>query len=245
MTYYTGSVMAVPTANRQDFKDHCAAAWKVFKAHGARDMTETWGADVPTGKVTDFQGAVAAQNDETVVFSWITWPDRATADAAWQAMQTDAAMADMPEMPFDGSRMIWGGFAPVFNQGATEGAGYYQGFLLAVPEGNRDRYVEMAGQGWELFRKHGALGMVEAWGEDVPHGKKTDFYRATKAEDGEIPVFSWVAWPDRATCDAAARAMQDDMGDMGMSDMPFDGMRMMWGGFDPVFGSTESADARA
>ena len=77
-------------------------------------MVETWGSDVPTGKVTDFYQAVAAQDDETVVFSWMEWPDKATADASWQKMENDPAMKDLPEMPFDGSRMIFGGFETLF-----------------------------------------------------------------------------------------------------------------------------------
>lgn len=237
MTYYTGSIAAVPTANQQKYIEHATAAWPLFKSLGATRMVETWGVDVPKGKVTDFHGAVNARDDESIVFSWIAWPDKATAEAAWKSMQGDPAMNEMPDMPFDGSRMIFGGFSPVFEQGSDTGAGYYQGFTLAVPEENKSAYADMAGQGWQMFRKGGALGMIETWGEDVPHGKQTDFHRATKAEDGEVPVFSWTAWPDRATCDAAARAMEADMADFDMSQMPFDGMRMMWAGFEPVFDS--------
>ncbi|MFP3471504.1 DUF1428 domain-containing protein, partial [Micrococcus sp. SIMBA_144] len=91
--------------------------------------------------------------------------------------------------------------------------------LLAVPEQNKEAYAEMAHEGWEIFKKGGATGMIEGWGEDVPRGETTDFYRATKAQDGEVPVFSWSTWPDRATCDAAAKAMEADMGDMDMSKM--------------------------
>lgn len=241
MTYFTGAVAAVPTANKAAYQQHVAAVWPLFQTYGASRMVESWGADVPKGKVTDFQGAVQAKEDESIVFSWIEWPDRATADAAFQKMQSDPAMASMPAMPFDGSRMVFGGFAPIYEAGDDGAAGYYQGFLLAVPEGNKATYVKMAGEGWEHFRKGGCSGMVECWGEDVPHGKVTDFYRATKAEDGEVPVFSWTIWPDRATCDAASRAMEAEMGDMDMSTMPFDGMRMMWGGFDPIFDSRTAA----
>ena len=241
MTYFTGAVAAVPSANKNAYRAHVDAAWTLFKSYGATRMTETWGVDVPHGRVTDFYGSVAAEPDETIVFSWIEWPDKATADAAWQTMQSDPAMKEMPAMPFDGSRLIYGGFDPVFEHGAHSGAGYYQGFLLAVPEGNKAAYVDMANQAWEMFRKGGALGTVEAWGVDVPQGKKTDFYRATKAEDGEAPVFSWIAWPDRATCDAAAKAMEAEMADMDMPAMPFDGMRMMWAGFEPLFDSAKAA----
>ncbi len=236
MSYHTGSIAAVPTANRQQYLDHARECWSLFQRHGATRMVETWGEDVPHGTLTDFHRAVDAQDDETVTFGWITWPDRASADAAWQAMNDDPAMRDM-QMPFDGSRMIWGGFATVYEQGDAVGGGYYQGFALAVPAANRDAYVDMAGKGWEMFRKCGALGVVEAWGEDVPHGKRTDFHRATQARDDEVIVFSWINWPDRATCDAAARAMEQDAGDTAQWEMPFDGKRMFWGGFVPLFDS--------
>lgn len=241
MTYYTGSIAAVPTTNKQAYIEHATAAWPLFQGYGATRMVETWGVDVPHGKVTDFHRAVEAKDDESVVFSWIAWPDKATADAAWPKMESDPAMKTLPEMPFDGSRMIFGGFSPVFTQGQAAGQGYYQGFALAVPAANRAAYVDMAKQGWEMFQKGGAVGMVEAWGEDVPRGKRTDFYRATQAEGDEVPVFSWMVWPDRATCDAAAKAMEEGMDCQDMPEMPFDGKRMFWGGFEPVFDSGAEA----
>lgn len=238
MPYYTGSIAAVPTANRQKYIDHVRAVWPLFRSHGATRMIESWGVDVPRGKVNDLYGAVNAKDDETVVFSWIEWPDRAKADDAWQKMQKDPAMQAMPQMPFDGSRMIFGGFEPIFADGTDRGAGYIQGFALAVPERNKAPYVDMARTAWkDAFRPNGCTGMVEAWGVDVPHGKQTDFYRASKAEAGEVPVFSWTAWPDKATCDAAARAMEASMEGQEFPEMPFDGMRMMWGGFEPIFDS--------
>lgn len=241
MSYYFGSVAAVPTANKAKYIDHVKQAWDLFAKYGATRMIETWGADVPKGKVTDFYGAVDAKDDESIVFSWIEWPDKATADAAWEKMQTDPAMAAMGNMPFDGSRMIFGGFTPVFEGGQSDGASpYLQGFLLAVPEKNKDAYVKMAGDAWGMFEKFGCLGISENWGVDVPHGKKTDMYRATKAEDGEAALFSWVSWPDRATADTAGAQMQAEMEGKEFPEMPFDGMRMMWGGFDTIFDSAKS-----
>ena len=237
MPYYTGSIAAVPTARRQDYIDYARAAWPVFRDHGAERMVETWGVDVPHGHTTDFHRAVEAGEDETVVFSWIAWPDRATCDAAWQAMDEDGSMASLPEMPFDGSRMIYGGFAPVLEAGQTMGSGYYQGFALAVPAENRAVYSDTTRQGWETFGGYGAGGVVEAWGEDVPRGRRTDFYRATKAIEGEVPAFSWIAWPDRATCDWANEAMQAAGADQDFTELPFDGKRMMWAGFEPIFDS--------
>lgn len=118
MTYIDGFVIAVPTANKQKFIKHAKDADGMFIEMGAIRVIECWGDDVPEGKNTDFRMAVKAKDDESVVFSWIEWPDKATRDAA-MARMTDPSNTDPrmdPEknpMPFDGSRMIYGGFAPV------------------------------------------------------------------------------------------------------------------------------------
>lgn len=241
MTYYSGSVAAVPTGNRAAYVDHAARAWPHFRKRGALRMVETWGEDVPRGKVTDFWGAVDARDDEAIVFSWIEWPDRATAETATADLMADESVAaDMGEMPFDGGRMIWGGFAPLLAEGSDRGPGWIWGFLTPVPAASRAAYEVSARQGWDdMFRPNGALGSFENWGDHVPHGERTDMYRAVKAEEGEAVVFSWVVWPDRATADAAQRKMTEDMQAAGqMPEMPFDGMRMMWGGFAPIFDSS-------
>lgn len=118
MTYYSGFLLAVPTANRQKYIDMAQGAWPMFKRYGAIRMVECWGADVPHGKVTDFYMATKAKDDETVVFSWIEWPDRATADAGFEKMMSDPEMKMPPEMPFDGIRMMWGGFDPILDEKA-------------------------------------------------------------------------------------------------------------------------------
>lgn len=238
MTYYTGSIAAVPTNNKRQYEEHLVAAWAMLEPLGATRMVEGWGVDVQRGKVNDLFGAVQAKDDESIVYGWIEWPDQATADAAWRKMQEDPASHPMPDMPFDGSRAIFGGFAPILVAGRDRGVGYIQGFALAVPERNQSRYVDMARGAWdEAFGPRGCLGMVEAWGVDVPRGKQTDFYRASLAEDGEVPVVGWTLWPDKATCDAAARAMEAEMEGQTFPEMPFDGMRMMWGGFELLFDS--------
>jgi len=114
---------------------------------------------------------------------------------------------------------------------------YYSGLVLAVPEANRQAYIEQARSAWPMFQRLGALRMVENWGEDVPRGKQTDFYRATDAREGEVPMFSWIEWPDRATADRAYANMEREMQQNPMPAMPFDGMRMFWGGFAPIFDS--------
>lgn len=118
MTYISGFVVPVKTADKAAYRDHAARAVPLLKEFGALSMVEAWGEDVREGKQTDFLRAVNATADETVVFSWIVWPDRATADAAEARMQSDPRMAELGEMPFDGARMILGGFATLLDSEA-------------------------------------------------------------------------------------------------------------------------------
>jgi uncharacterized protein YbaA (DUF1428 family) len=127
MSYFDGFVIPVPSGNKQDFIDHAARADSVFGEHGALRVIECWGDDVPDGKVTDFRKAVQATDGETVVFSWIEWPDKATRDAAMgkmeELMKTDDRFnPEKNPMPFDGKRLIYGGFAPIVDQGAGKPA---------------------------------------------------------------------------------------------------------------------------
>ena len=116
MAYVDGFVAAVPTANREAFRAHAAEFASFFKECGALRVVECWGDDVPEGKLTSFPMAVQRQEDETVAFSWIEWPDKATRDAAFQRMQGDERMHSMSAMPFDGKRMIFGGFSPILDE---------------------------------------------------------------------------------------------------------------------------------
>lgn len=111
---------------------------------------------------------------------------------------------------------------------------YYSGFVLAVPTANKQAFIDHAVESWPIFKKRGAIRMIEGWGEDVPHGKETDFYRATNCKDDETPMFSWIEWPDRETADKAFAAMAEDFEGKEMPEMPFDGKRMFWGGFTPI-----------
>jgi uncharacterized protein YbaA (DUF1428 family) len=111
MAYVDGFVVAVPTANREKFKQHAEAAAAIFKEYGALSVAECWGDDVPEGKLTSFPMAVKLKEDETVVFSWIIWPSRQTRDAGMQKVMADPRLQpDVNPMPFDGQRMIFGGF---------------------------------------------------------------------------------------------------------------------------------------
>lgn len=114
MSYIDGFVMAVPTDNRQTFINHAKKFDSAFISHGATRIVECWGDDVKDGKVTDFRRAVQANDKEEVVFSWVEWPDKATRDAAMAEIMNDPEMSpEKNPMPFDGKRMIFGGFSPV------------------------------------------------------------------------------------------------------------------------------------
>ncbi len=234
MTFIQGFVAAVPTANRDAYRDHAAQALPLFKEFGARRMVEAWGDDVPDGTVTDFRGAVQAKDGETVVFSWIEYADQAAYDAALQAMMDDPRMEDMAEMPFDGSRMIFAGFDPLVDEGSGGTTGYVDGFLIPVAPDQKDAFFDLARRAAPVFLEHGATRVVEAWGDDLPDGKVTDFNRATKVTDGEKVVFAWIEWPSREVRDAGqAKVMADPrMQDPGT--VPFDGKRMIFGGFLPI-----------
>jgi uncharacterized protein YbaA (DUF1428 family) len=241
MSYIDGFVIAVPTANKQKFIAHATKGDSAFIDHGATRVVECWGADVPKGKTTDFQGAVAAGDDETVVFSWIEWPDKASRDEVMRKMdelgKTDERLNPAKDpMPFDGQRMIYGGFEPIVEHGKQSRDSYVQGFIVPVSAAKRESYRKMADEVWPLFKEYGALRVVEAWGDDVPEGKVTDFRRAVKAEPDEKVVFSFMEWPSHEVCDAAAERMMKDerMKPPDGMDIPFDGTRMVYGGFDPV-----------
>jgi uncharacterized protein YbaA (DUF1428 family) len=118
MSYIDGFVIAVPNANREQFIAHAKTFDAVFIEFGATRVVECWSDDVPKGTLTDFHRAVQATDDESVVFSWIEWPDKATRDAGMAKVMKDPRIQGASAMPFDGKRMIFGGFAPVVSLSA-------------------------------------------------------------------------------------------------------------------------------
>ncbi len=110
MSYVNGMVAAVPTANKDAYFKMCKVMSGIFKRHGAIQAVDCWGDDVPDGEVTSLPMAVKCKPDETGAFAWIIWPDKATAEAGMQAAMADPEMSLAGEMPFDGKRLIYGGF---------------------------------------------------------------------------------------------------------------------------------------
>ena len=115
---------------------------------------------------------------------------------------------------------------------------YVDGFVMAVPDESRTTFIEHARIFDSMLLEHGALRVVECWGENVPEGKPTDFRQAVQARPGESVVFSWIEWPDKATRDAAhvrlEELMRSGMLDPVLLQPPFDGKRMIYGGFEPI-----------
>ena len=116
---------------------------------------------------------------------------------------------------------------------------YIQGFVIPVPTANKAAFIAHARMADPVFMEHGALRIFECWGNQVPHGEQTDFFRAVDAAEGESVVFSWIEWPDKATADAMHAKMEEIAGtdprfSMEHNPPPFDGSRMIFGGVEPV-----------
>ena len=171
MTYFEGFVAPVPEANKDAYRKHAADAAPLFQEFGVKRHVEAWDSDVPEGKVTDFRKAVEAKPDEKVVFAWFEYPDRAARDAANAKMMSDPRMQDMgDDMPFDGKRMIMGGFDAIVEEGSERG-GYTDGFVVPVPDGKAEAYRELAAKMAKVFREHGATARRRGAGRRRPEGQ--------------------------------------------------------------------------
>ncbi|KPL67034.1 RNA signal recognition particle 4.5S RNA [Erythrobacter sp. SG61-1L] len=111
---------------------------------------------------------------------------------------------------------------------------HIDGYVIPVPEAKKQAFLEMAEWFDRAMIEFGALQVVEGWEKDVPEGKRTDFRKAVMAEEGEKIVFSWIVWPDKATADAAHERVHEDERFKAMTDVPFDGRRMIFGSFEPL-----------
>ena len=113
---------------------------------------------------------------------------------------------------------------------------YVDGYVLAVPTANKAAYIELAESMAELFKAHGALAVIECWGDEVPEGEVSSFPMAVKCRPDETVVFSWALWPSKAVRDQGMQAVMEDerMSGLDHSTMPFDGKRMIFGGFETI-----------
>jgi uncharacterized protein YbaA (DUF1428 family) len=241
MMYVEGFVTAVPNASKKAYLDHAAKAAPLLKEHGVRRMVETWGDDIPDGKVTDFKRAVLAKPDEAVVFSWFEYPSRMARDAANEKISNDPRMSGMVElMPFDGQRMIFSGFEALVDEGLAGGtgprgtAGYVDGFVVPVPNANKEAYRQFTTKNVPMFLGHGALRIVETWGDHIVDGKLTDFRRAVQATPDENVVYSWIEWRSKADREAGWQKIMADEKRRSHEPAPFNGKRMFYGGFTPI-----------
>lgn len=234
MGYIQGFVCAVPQDNRTAFITHATLATEAFRDHGCLRAVECWGDDMPDGEVTSFRKAVLAGADEEVVFSWYVWPSKAAHDAIMQAPPDDPRLtAEGNPMPFDGKRVIFGGFEPVLELGAPQPGGYVDAFIAPVPRQGREDFIAFAKACDPVFMEHGAVWIMECLGRDLPKGKLTDFRRAVQARPDEDVLFSVVQWSDRAARDDGNGKIMTDPR-LAAHEMPFDGRRLIFGGFVPV-----------
>lgn len=113
---------------------------------------------------------------------------------------------------------------------------YVDSFVLAVPNKNKAKYIEFAELAADVFKSHGALSVVENWGDDIPEGELTSFPMAVKLEPGETVVCSWIIWPSKAVRDTGMQKSMEDARMQGWDPqaMPFDGKRMIFGGFETI-----------
>ena len=147
-------------------------------------------------------------------------------------MMYDAAFADLEAMSGNPAGQI----KRNANHNGRHTMTYIDGLVLAVPTANKETYRELSEKMAAIFRKHGATGVVECWGDEVPDGEVTSFPMAVKCKPDETVVFSWVAWPDKATRDAGKKKVFEEMEASGImhGDNPFDGKRMIFGGFQAL-----------
>jgi uncharacterized protein YbaA (DUF1428 family) len=112
---------------------------------------------------------------------------------------------------------------------------YVDGFVVPVPKANKAQYIEQAKKAGQVFKEHGALQLIECWGDDVPEGKITSFPMAVKCDEDEIVVFSWILWPSKQIRDEGMKkAMEDPRLQAKNNPMPFDGKRLIYGGFNMI-----------
>lgn len=241
MAYMQGFIIPVRSSNKAAYQKLAEEAAPIFTDHGAQRIVECWGDNVPKGETTDMYRAVAAEDGEQIVFSWIDWVSKEACDTAHEKMMSDERMQDPPdEMPFDGMRMIYTGFESLGENGKGGRVGYVQGYVAPVPQENRTAFAEMCATMREIAIDCGALHAADGLAGEIEDGKVTDFKRAVKAEAGEAIALGYVEWPSKAAFEDGSTKMRADsrMPAPG-SDMPLDGKRLIFGGFEVMLDTAE------
>lgn len=241
MSYIQGFLVPVPNEKREDYLKMARDAAPMFSEFGAKRIVEAWGDDVPHGKTNDMYGGVKAEDGENVVFSWIDWGDEATCQLAHDKMVEDERMKP-PEggMPFDGMRMVYGGFEPLGEAGSGGETKYVNGYVAPVPRANRAAYDKMAATMRDIAVDCGATRATDSWADKLEDGKVTDFKRTVQAKDDEAVVFGWTEWPSKEAYEKGMAAMRADSRMPGPgSEMPLDGSRIVFGGFEVMLDSRQ------
>ncbi len=234
MSYIQGYLIPVLPAKKEAYRKMAADMAPMFMEFGALRLVECWGDEVPKGKTTDMYGAVNAQGEENIVFSWVDWGTKETCDKAHEKMMQDERMQEMPpDMPFDGKRMVFAGFETLGESGNGGTSGYVMGYVAPVPRNNRRAFDEMCASMRDVAVDCGALHALDAWAETIEDGKVTDFKRAVKAETDEAIAFGYAEWPSKEAHEKGSAAMREDKR-MAKLQMPLDGKRLIYGGFYPI-----------
>ena len=232
MSYIQGFLLPVPHDKKDAYREMAEGAVPFFRKHGMVRMVECWGEDVPRGETTDMYRGVDAAAGENVVFSWVDWGSKEICDKAAAAMMEDPEMKMPDDMPFDSKRMVYAGFETLGEQGGDGETGYVQGYVAPVPKANRQAFADMCAAMRDIASDSGALRAVDGWGENLEDGKVTDFKRAVKCEDGEAVAFGFTEWPSRQVYEEGREKMRADRRMPGPGDMPLDGKRLIFGGFE-------------
>jgi uncharacterized protein YbaA (DUF1428 family) len=154
---------------------------------------------------------------------------------AWRGAAAMSISMRADRRDWGGPRSIHGHPRRPFLQPEGSSMNYVDGFVLAVPAANREAYLEQAHSAAQVFKENGALHVVECWEDDVPEGKLTSFPMAVQRKEGEAVVFAWIVWPSREVRDKGMKAsMEDPRLNCNPDKLPFDGRRMIFGGFQTV-----------
>ena len=241
--YIDGLVFAVPTANKQAFIDYAKRSDSFLE--GYIRIGYGWEDELLEGQLTDFRKSVQAKTDESIIFVWIEWPDKATRNLEHQNMQarlkSEATFInEIP--PFDGARMLSGGFETIIdfettihNKKGDFKMSYFDGFLFAVKSENKEAFIDYANRANSLIE--GCTRIVYALEDDLQDGQVTDFRMAVQAKDDEAVVFGWEEWPDKEARNKGHELMADYLEShetLGKEIPPFDELRMVFGGFETI-----------